>query len=112
VVQILMNLLINAADALADQRPAKPRIAVATRLDGDQVEISVSDNGPGIAPDHLAQVFDEHFTTKQPGRGSGLGLSVCRRLAREDGGEIRLESALGQGTTARILLPVAGRQNT
>lgn len=106
VVQVLMNLLINAADALEGREGMSPSILVETRLEGSAVVLSVIDNGPGIASENLDRIFETHFTTKPPGRGSGLGLSLCRSLVQQDGGEIHVETALGQGTTVRVILPV------
>lgn len=106
IVQVLMNVLINAADALEGREEQAPTIRVETRLDGNAVLLAVSDNGPGIVPENLGRVFDTHFTTKPPGRGSGLGLSLCRSLVQQDGGDIRVASVAGQGATVRIALPV------
>lgn len=106
IVQVLMNLLINAADALEGREQEVSSIVVASDLQGASVILSVTDNGPGIASENLGRVFDPHFTTKPPGRGSGLGLSLCRNLVQQDGGEIRVESVPGQGTTVKITLPV------
>jgi signal transduction histidine kinase len=106
IVQVLMNLLINAADALEERRDFVPTIVVATRLEGASVVLTVSDNGPGIASEHLGKVFDPHFTTKPPGRGSGLGLSLCRSLVQQDGGDIEVISVFGQGATVQIALPI------
>lgn len=106
IVQVLMNLLINAADALEGREHLSPSIMVRTGLAGAFVVLTVADNGPGIASENLGRVFDPHFTTKLPGRGSGLGLSLCRNLVQQDGGEIEVESVPGQGATVRITLPV------
>jgi len=106
VVQVLMNLLINAADALEGREKLAPTILVETRLAGSAAVIVVADNGPGIASEHLGRIFETHFTTKPPGRGSGLGLSLCRSLLQQDGGEIEVETVVGRGTTVRVTLPV------
>ncbi|NJD35739.1 MAG: hypothetical protein FIA96_13060 [Betaproteobacteria bacterium] len=112
VVQVLMNLLINAADALEGKEGPAPTILVETRLAGPVVVLAVADNGPGIASENLGRIFETHFTTKPPGRGSGLGLSLCRSLVQQDGGEIQVETAVGQGTTVQVTLPVpAGSVN-
>jgi signal transduction histidine kinase len=66
----------------------------------------VSDNGHGIEPAILARIFDPFFSTK-PGEGSGLGLSICRDICREHGGDITVDSRPGEGTTVRVWLPVA-----
>ena len=106
VVQVLMNVLINAADALEGRSSPMPAIVVMTRSIGRSIELCVTDNGPGIAAEFLDRVFDLHFTTKPPGRGSGLGLSLCRDLLQKDGGNIAVESVPGQGAQVRITLPV------
>ncbi len=106
IVQVLMNVLINAADALEGREDSAPSILVETRLEIGSVILSVSDNGPGIASENLGRVFDAHFTTKPPGRGSGLGLSLCRSLVQQDGGDIQVRSVSGQGATVRIILPI------
>lgn len=106
VVQVLMNLLINAADALEAEDCESPTIGVTTERVDNLVIVQVTDNGPGIPEEHLARIFDPHFTTKPPGKGSGLGLSLCRSLVEQDGGEIVVESKSGVGTTVRITLPI------
>lgn len=106
VVQVLMNLLINAADALENCAGRQPTITVATQQQDDTVRISVIDNGCGIAPENIDKVFVEHFTTKAPGRGSGLGLALCRSLIWSADGDITIESASGRGTTVTIILPL------
>lgn len=106
LVQVAMNLLINAADALQDRTDPKPKIEIKTWQLGEKVFVEFSDNGTGIEPAYLELVFNEHFTTKGPGRGSGLGLSVCRSLIRDAGGDITIDSVLGHGTTVTVTLPV------
>lgn len=106
LVQVAMNLLINAADAVQDQTDPAPRLEVMTREEGMAVRIEFRDNGCGIAPEHLERVFEEHFTTKGAGHGSGLGLALCRSLIREADGEISIASAPGAGTIVTVRLPV------
>lgn len=106
IVQVLMNVLINAADALEGREECAPSILLETRREGCSVILRVSDNGPGIAAENLGRVFEAHFTTKPPGRGSGLGLSLCRSLVQQDGGDIQLSSVCGEGAMVRIVLPV------
>lgn len=101
-----MNLLINAADALQDKVDPKPRIEVQTSRVSDVVIIRFIDNGTGIEPRYMDLVFNEHFTTKGKGRGSGLGLAVCRSLIRDAGGDITIVSESGVGTTVSVTLPV------
>ena len=71
----------------------------------DDVEITVSDDGPGIAAEVLPRIFDPFFTTKDVGEGSGLGLSIVHGIVDRHGGRIEVESTVGEGTTFRITLP-------
>lgn len=106
--QIVLNLVLNAADALAAAPRADPVIRIEARAIGDnRVEIAVADNGPGIPDDLVDQLFDPFFTTKPTEVGSGLGLYVSHNIATSLGGEITVASRLGEGTTVRVALPVA-----
>ena len=105
VTQILMNLLVNAADAVQDVE-CKPRVCVRTARRGGAIELTVIDNGIGMAPDVVARAFDEHYTTKPRGIGSGLGLALCRRLIERRGGHVDIESEVGTGTTVRVYIPL------
>jgi signal transduction histidine kinase len=134
--QILINLLTNALDATMAARPAAAsdapqpalppgpgRIVIAARPvlptaaagskdmkdrkePPPQVELSVRDEGTGIAADDLLRIFEPFYTTKGRGRGTGLGLSICRELARTLGGTITVESTPGQGSTFAVRLPI------
>lgn len=104
LTQVLMNLMINAADALESAGGAR-RIRVATRADAAGAVLTVSDNGHGMDAALLSRVFDESFTTKPLDKGRGLGLFLCKNLIKQNGGRIELESVLHAGTTARIVLP-------
>jgi signal transduction histidine kinase len=148
--QVLVNLLVNAVDALSEQK--EPRIEVRTnvtayekprahpaRRQGDPpgidyshrrrlariagpnldpiasvtgrvVEISVTDNGPGIEAEVVDQIFEPFVTTKDPGKGTGLGLAVCARLVETMGGNVRARSAPGEGATFYVVLPAAPRE--
>ncbi len=111
----LLNLCINARDAMPDGG----RITIETqnvRLDarnaserdlppGDYVALSVTDNGSGMPPHVIERIFDPFFTTKPLGMGTGLGLSMIYGFARQSGGQVRVHSTVGMGTTMRILLP-------
>jgi signal transduction histidine kinase len=97
--QLLLNLLLNAAAAL----PAQGSASVTARLLDDAVEIIVRDDGRGIAPDELDHVFDPFFTTRED--GTGLGLTIVRRIADAHGAELGIESQPGVGTTIRLSLP-------
>ncbi len=103
---LFMNLILNAVQAMRN----RGRLGLRTGLapDPGQVRIAVSDTGPGIAPEILPHIFEPFFTTKAPGEGTGLGLSMAYSIAQNHGGEIRVESTPGQGTTFAVILPVAG----
>lgn len=106
MVQVAMNLLINAADALGNLEVRMPQIRLVTSCDDQWVIVKVIDDGSGIPEHVLPHVFEERFTTKGPGRGSGLGLSVCRSLIAKAGGTIDVKSKVGVGTEVEIRLPV------
>jgi signal transduction histidine kinase len=101
--QVLMNLLLNAAEAT----PEGGRVSIsADKLTFvDTIEIRVSDTGCGIPADILAHVFEPFFTTKR-GRGTGLGLSISQAYVRSHNGEIRVDSVLNHGTTVTLTLPI------
>jgi len=101
--QILINLIINARDALANSR--QPHIKIIVRSMQDILELSITDNGPGIPQDVQSKVFDPFFTTKPPGKGTGLGLSVVRRLVQDVGGTIQVENLRGHGCCMLLRFP-------
>lgn len=101
---VWLNLLLNAIDAL-DKSPGE--ITVSTRKVGAEILVSVADNGKGIAPERLTRIFEPFYTTKEPGRGTGLGLSVCHRIIKQHGGHIRVESQVGIGSEFTVILPLS-----
>ncbi len=103
--QVFMNLITNAAQAVGGREGGTVRIAASTSASAGDVEITVSDDGPGIPPDIIPRIFDPFFTTKDVGEGSGLGLSIVHGIVDRHGGRIEVQSQLGQGTTFRITLP-------
>jgi PAS domain S-box-containing protein len=105
--QIFLNLLLNAAHAIAEGDANANEIRVVARPDGDSVRIEVTDTGSGIAADALPKIFDPFFTTKGAGGGTGLGLAICHAIVTALGGRIEIESVVGRGTTARVSLPAA-----
>jgi signal transduction histidine kinase len=108
--QVFLNLIINAAHAITPGRVQDNEIRVEARRSGPgHVTVEVRDTGAGISPEHLRRVFDPFFTTKPAGVGTGLGLSVCHRIITALGGEIRVESEPGRGTSFFITLAVAER---
>ncbi|ONG50676.1 hypothetical protein BKE38_17510 [Pseudoroseomonas deserti] len=97
----LLNLCINARDAM----PGGGRLTIETRNQGEAVILEVADTGSGMTPEVLARAFDPFFTTKPLGQGTGLGLSMIYGFVRQSGGDIRMRSSPGQGTTVRLELP-------
>lgn len=102
IQQVLMNLLINARDALAEQPGV---IEIHTDRDDDHLRVRIKDNGPGISKDDQARIFEPFYSTKAPGAGTGLGLSVCRDIIQSHGGHLKIDSESGQGAEFTILLP-------
>jgi two-component system cell cycle sensor histidine kinase/response regulator CckA len=105
--QVLMNLLVNAIDALADGDPLTNRIAVRAFTNGEgSAIVEVEDNGHGIPSDVAARIFEPFFTTKGPRSGSGLGLAICHRIVSDNGGRIEVGvSTTGTGALFRVVLP-------
>ncbi|HOK88386.1 MAG TPA: PAS domain S-box protein [Candidatus Hydrogenedentes bacterium] len=109
--QVYLNLIVNAAHAIGDkvdrEKGEKGLITVATRLDGDWVEIRISDTGTGIPESVRERVFDPFFTTKEVGKGTGQGLAIARDvIVNKHGGTITFETEEGKGTTFIIRLPL------
>jgi signal transduction histidine kinase len=116
--ELLINLIINAIDALPTggdltlrlierrDRTSEPEWARAER---HLAMLEVSDSGVGIPPVLQERIFDSFYSTKPVGKGSGLGLSICRQIAARHNGRIELHSAIGHGTTFRVLLPIAAQ---
>jgi C4-dicarboxylate-specific signal transduction histidine kinase len=102
---ILTNLVMNALDAVAGR--AEGLVQVGLAASAGHVVLSVEDNGPGIAPEHMDRVFDPFFTTKEVGKGTGLGLAVVFSIVRDLDGTVEVENAPGGGAVFRVLLPVA-----
>lgn len=119
--QLLINLVVNARDAIGEQ-PGQVVVATEPRLihsprravgeekgipPGQYLVLSVIDNGHGISPEDMERIFEPFFTTKAEGHGTGLGLSTCVRIARQNDGYMRCESRLGVGTIFELWLPIA-----
>ncbi|ATG75330.1 hypothetical protein AN401_16905 [Zobellella denitrificans] len=98
--QVLVNLLGNALDAL-EERPS-PEVRIHWRQYRDQVQLCLEDNGCGIPPERLEQIFDPYYTTKAPSKGLGLGLAISYNIMQDLGGQIRLSSTPGRGTTFNL----------
>jgi PAS domain S-box-containing protein len=105
LVQVLLNLVVNAAHAIPEGDAAVHEVKITTRDAPGEVRITVSDTGEGIAAENLPRLFDPFFTTKAPGSGSGLGLSVCHSIVTSLGGRIEVESTRGEGSAFTVVLP-------
>lgn len=103
LTQVFVNLLLNAADAITEAGGGPHTVTVTTRVQGDQVVVEVGDSGPGIPEAIRSQVFEPHVTTKPIGRGSGLGLSICKSIIESFGGSIALVDST-VGATFRLTL--------
>ncbi len=106
VQQALINLMMNASQAMPDGGPVLVRTGTEG---GDYAWISVTDKGIGIDEENLDKIFEPFFTTKARGEGTGLGLSLTKKLVEANGGRIEVASISGQGSSFRLLLPVKGR---
>ena len=106
--QVITNLIRNAVDA-SQQRNHPVQVALARS--GETLTVTVRDGGVGIAPEHLARIFDAGFTTKEPGRGSGTGLAVVREIVQHMfGGTVQVISELGAGSTFTLVLPIPSQR--
>lgn len=110
VQQVLINLVMNAMDAVAGLPEDRRRVVVATIVTPDLITITVRDQGRGIAPEHMSRVFDSFFTTKPT--GMGLGLSIAHTLVRSHGGRIWAESDPPEGAVFHLELPVASEKGS
>jgi two-component system, sensor histidine kinase PhcS len=98
IIGVMINLLSNAAHALAKAQREKPEIVVSAVIDGDRMRVRVRDNGQGIAPEHIDHVFEPFFTTREVGSGLGLGLSVSYGIIQRHGGTLAVASEPGAWT--------------
>jgi signal transduction histidine kinase len=102
--QCLLNLIRNASEAVIAK--GSGHVTLRTRAAGGRVEIDVEDNGVGIPAEILPQLFDPFFSTKED--GSGLGLALTQQIVRDHGGDLRVDSVVGRGTTFTVSVPVGG----
>ncbi|HPC66470.1 MAG TPA: ATP-binding protein [Syntrophorhabdaceae bacterium] len=101
IQQSLVNLIMNAAQAM----PGGGTIEITTGMDDNNIFISVKDTGVGIKKENMDRIFEPFFTTKEKGEGTGLGLSLCKKLIEANKGRIEVESKEGEGSIFRILIP-------
>ncbi|MFW5966762.1 MAG: two-component system sensor histidine kinase NtrB [Persicimonas sp.] len=106
--QVLVNLLLNAAQALPEDQYGENRVEINTRVDeDDRVVVEVRDTGVGIPEAIRDRIFDPFFTTKPVDEGTGIGLAICHEIVQAIGGEISLESEPGEGSRFEVVLPTA-----
>ena len=106
IQQVLINLILNAMDAVADVPENRRTVVVSVENGAGGIDIAVRDRGHGIAPEHLPKLFDSFFSTKR--KGMGLGLSIARTLVESHGGRIWAENGPGKGAVVHVKLPAAG----
>jgi two-component system NtrC family sensor kinase len=100
--QVFTNLLVNAAHAIEK----KGNITIKTRHEGDDIVVSITDDGKGIPTENLSRLFDPFFTTKPVGEGTGLGLYLSYEIMQKHKGSISVDSKVGSGTTFTLKIPV------
>jgi len=106
IAQALVNMLTNAAEAIDGGAYDKHRIVVSTRVDGDDVVVAVTDTGAGIQEDDRGRIFTAGFTTKAHEGGMGLGLTACKRVAKEHGGRLEVHHLADRGTRFELIIPL------
>ena len=109
IQQVILNLILNGAQAM--QPKGGGELTIRTRLlpDGDNVELCVRDTGEGIAPENLSKIFDPFFTTKAEGKGVGLGLAVLYGIVKAHDGEVEVASQRNEGTSFSVTLPLKAK---
>jgi PAS domain S-box-containing protein len=103
--QVFLNLVVNAAHSIPAGRAESNEIRIGTSFENERVVIEIADTGAGMSPEVTKHVFTPFFSTKMTGAGTGLGLPICLRIVEDLGGEIRVVSREGVGSTFRVLLP-------
>ncbi|MBI3073576.1 MAG: response regulator [Deltaproteobacteria bacterium] len=109
IEQAIVNLLLNAAQAIEPGRAGKNAVTIETWVDDNRAKVRVSDTGCGIAVADLARVTEPFFTTKPLGEGTGLGLTLVHEILRNAGGEVSIKSEEGKGTSVTLALPLQSR---
>lgn len=102
--QVFLNLINNAAQSIVAEQGT---VTVRSSVEGNRIRVDVTDTGTGIPADVLPHIFDNYYTTKAASEGTGLGLPIARSIVVEHGGELKVSTELGKGTTFTVFLPVA-----
>jgi len=100
---IWLNIVMNALDAIEN---GNGEVKVESKRQGNEIHVIITDTGKGMAPEQLNKIFEPFYTTKAPGRGTGLGLSVVQRVIKQHGGYIQVNSQPYVGTEFLIVLPI------
>ena len=108
--QVVMNLIMNAAESTYRKGQGSVTITTRAQADGSNVVLEVTDNGEGIPPENLAKIFDPFFTTKEEGKSVGLGLAVVYGIVDSHGGDIEVKSKRGEGSMFRVILPLSSEK--
>jgi signal transduction histidine kinase len=108
--QVLLNLILNAAEAMSSVDEGAKELSISTREDQTGVVVAVRDSGPGIDPEHLDRVFEAFYTTKSS--GTGMGLSICRSIIHAHGGKLWAEANEPCGAVFQFTLPAADQEIT
>lgn len=111
ISQVVLNLLVNAFQAVEAHHPEGGRIDIVTERGNGELLLEIRDNGGGIKPEVLPRLFDPFFTTKDVGEGTGLGLSISHSIVSAHGGRIEVDTKLGEGTRFRVFLPIKELRN-
>jgi signal transduction histidine kinase len=102
IQSVWINIILNALDSMVE---GKGELKLTSKFVNNEFTVTIADNGEGIPPDRVSRIFEPFFTTKAPGRGTGLGLSVCHRIIKQHGGYIQVDSLVDEGTKFTIVLP-------
>lgn len=105
ITQVLMNCLVNSADAMENIKDRNPRITITTYLEDNHACCRIKDNGEGMNKETLKNAKIDFYTTKSKGKGSGLGLSLCNSIMKSHNGKLEINASPGKGSTIYILLP-------
>jgi two-component system NtrC family sensor kinase len=106
ISQVILNLLVNAFQAIEATHRSDGRLMIRTERRGKEFILEIRDNGQGIKPEHLPRLFDPFFTTKEVGEGTGLGLSISHHIVSAHGGRIEVDTNQNNGTCFRVILPL------
>lgn len=110
VQQVLINLMVNAMEAMVDCRPEERVLSLSTRRTESAILVSISDTGPGVSADVSGRIFEPFFTTKET--GTGIGLSICRTIVEFHGSQLSMVQTVGRGATFEFELPLYDVDNT